>query len=144
MPVYRLEGRLTASLEEPERVWSTDANTASDAMNRVAAEAANSELNCDRPMMRHFTLLMNTDKGEKIVLTVCGYGRGWSESLKEAYERVCYWQGQEPNEITIKMPDQPQVNEKGSQLTLFGDETLRDEPKKRGRKKKAFLGATDV
>lgn len=101
MGLYILEGRRLASAAEPDMKWNIEENNASAAMKRAALEAMKDSQQSESLARLHFKLMLETSKGTQTVLTVIGSGHNWSEAVKDAYERICYWQGQEPEQLSV-------------------------------------------
>ena len=106
---YRLVGKLSFRDESDEKTYEVDVRTVSDAIREALIQALKVDKTDPEPFdgrkMRHFTLFVVSEKGEKIVLTVYGEGQCWSDCILDAYLRVCGWQGQEaeiPEELLQK------------------------------------------
>ncbi len=106
---YRLVGKLSFRDESDEKTYEVDVRTVSDAIREALIQALKVDKTDPEPFdgrkMRHFTLFVVSEKGEKIILTVYGEGQCWSDCILDAYLRVCGWQGQDakiPEELLQK------------------------------------------
>jgi hypothetical protein len=106
---YRLVGKLSFRDQSAEKTYEAEVRTVSDAFREALLQALKIEKTNPEPFddrkIRHFTLSVVSEKGEKIVLTVYGEGLCWSDCILDAYVRVCGWQGQEaeiPEELLQK------------------------------------------
>ena len=119
---YRLVGRLSFRDELAEKTYEAEVRTVSNAIREALLQAQKSEKTNPEPFdgrkMRHFTLSVVSEKGEKIILTVYGEGQSWSDCILDAYLRVCAWQGQEaeiPEEL-LQKDETHQKERKGQRI----------------------------
>lgn len=105
--IYTLEGKRILSDAVEEKRFEINAATVSEAMRKALMEAIAQEgFVREKERLREdyrFRLIAETEKGQKLILTVNGIGHRWSDALEEAYVRICGWQGQEPD-----MPERPE------------------------------------
>lgn len=96
---FRFEGRKTFRDPEPAKVFEIDAPSVSAAIREALCMSAeeNADMPADTRRRSHFTLFTNCGKGYKIILTVSGEGKSWSEAIRDAYLTVCGWQRREPD-----------------------------------------------
>ena len=100
MRKYTLLGTELPLKKHDIRSWSLQAKSALEALSIAANFACNDEMSqSDRDTSSrtyHFTLMSDTPKGTKTILTVQAQGKGLADAMQNAYRKVCAWQGREP------------------------------------------------
>lgn len=103
--MYTLVGQRILWVDIEEKQFEIRASTVSDALREALLQSLErekvGELVEGGKASYRFALNADTAKGSKLILTVCGEGKKWSEAIEEAYIRVCGWQGKAP-ELPVK------------------------------------------
>lgn len=97
---FRFVGRKSLWDDEEERAFEIHASRVLEAIRASMIEALEEERGKDitgANASYHFSMYVDNGGAEKLVMTVNGSGRCWSEAIKDAYIRVCGWQMQEPD-----------------------------------------------
>ena len=105
---YRLVGQKRLWDDEEERSFDVDANRVLEAIRasllQTLEEERGKNVNGANASYR-FSMYMEEGGTEKLVMTVIGNGRCWSEAIRDAYIRVCGWQMQAPDLPDVEPED---------------------------------------
>ena len=121
---YRFVGQKRLWDDEEERSFEIHANRVLEVIRASLLQTLEEEQGKDvagANASYRFSMYVDKTGAEKLVMTVNGSGRCWSEAIKDAYIRVCGWQMQEP--------DLPDIKE---------EETVPEATEPKRRRKKAY------
>lgn len=112
---YRFVGQKRLWDDEEEKTFSIHANRVLEAIRASLLQSLEEERGKDTTGANatyRFSMYMDKGGAEKLVMTVIGTGRCWSEAIRDAYIRVCSWQMQEPDLPEVEPEDPaPEVTE---------------------------------